>query len=57
VDLTCLRDALVGFGEAALALGPRVQQFEINPFIVGPWGGLAVDALVVLDPVEGNSNG
>jgi hypothetical protein len=49
VDLVCLRDALVGFSRAIEWLGPRASQVEVNPFIVGPWGGMAVDAVMMME--------
>jgi acyl-CoA synthetase (NDP forming) len=49
-DVEALADAAVRFGDQFLAT-PEVQEFEINPVIVGPAGqGLrAVDALVIAE--------
>ena len=40
-------DVLMGLQAAALALGERLQAIDINPVILGPFGAVAVDALVV----------
>ncbi len=41
-------DALVALGRLAVDLEPVVQSVDINPFLALPNGGLALDALVVL---------
>jgi len=49
-DSGALADAIVAFGEMALALGERLQDAEINPLFVLPKGNgvKAADGLVVL---------
>jgi acyl-CoA synthetase (NDP forming) len=49
-DSEALVDAIVAFGEMALALGPRLEDAEINPLFVLPQGEgvVAADGLVVL---------
>ena len=39
--------ALVALGRIAVDLGDIVQSIDINPFVVLPRGGFALDALVV----------
>jgi hypothetical protein len=40
-------DVLVALGRIAEELGDVVQSIDINPFVVLPRGGLALDALFV----------
>lgn len=53
-DLAALQAAIVAMSQAAVALGPRVREIEINPLIVLPEGkGVwAADGLVIADPAE-----
>ena len=41
-------DALVALGRLAAELEDVVQSVDINPFVALPQGGLALDALIVL---------
>jgi len=41
-------DALVALGRLAVDLGDFIEAVDVNPFVVLPHGGLALDALVVL---------
>jgi len=43
-----LVDALVALGRLAVELEDVVQSVDINPFVALPQGGLALDALIVL---------
>ena len=47
LDADAMVDALVALGRIAEDLGDVVQSIDINPFIVLPRGGFALDALVV----------
>jgi acyl-CoA synthetase (NDP forming) len=47
-DLDAVVDALMALGRIAEDLGDVVQSVDINPFVALPKGGLALDALVVL---------
>jgi acyl-CoA synthetase (NDP forming) len=40
--------ALVGLSQLVLDAGPRLQSIDVNPFLLRPRGGVALDALVVL---------
>ena len=41
-------DALVGLGRLAVDLEEVVESVDINPFVALPQGGMALDALIVL---------
>jgi acetyltransferase len=47
-DVEAAVDALVALGRLAEDLGDVIQSVDINPFVALPQGGLALDALVVL---------
>ena len=47
VDLEALAAALEAVSVFAAANAERLESLDINPFLVGPWGGAAVDALIV----------
>ncbi|MGA8818333.1 MAG: acetate--CoA ligase family protein, partial [Xanthobacteraceae bacterium] len=47
LDAEAVVDALVALGRIAEDLADTVQSIDINPFVVLPRGGLALDALVV----------
>jgi acetate---CoA ligase (ADP-forming) len=47
LDADAVIEALVALGHIAEDLADRVQSIDINPFVVLPRGGLALDALVV----------
>jgi acetyltransferase len=53
-DVGALTDTLVKVSNMALAMGPRLQELDINPLIVLPEGrGVKVaDALAILAPTE-----
>ena len=48
--------ALVALSRIAMAY-PEIESIDINPLIVGASGTIAVDALVVVSPVEGRPMG
>jgi acetyltransferase len=48
LDVDAVIDALVALGRLAVDLEDVVQSVDINPFVALPQGGLALDALVVL---------
>jgi acyl-CoA synthetase (NDP forming) len=50
VDLTALADALCRISELAAAHAGTVRSIEVNPFLIGPDGGVALDALITTDP-------
>ncbi len=45
-DVKALAKAVAAFSQLAAAAGEGIQEAEVNPMIVGPWGCLAVDGLV-----------
>jgi acetyltransferase len=47
-DVDAVVDALVALGRLAIDLDGVVQSVDINPFLVLPRGGVALDALIVL---------
>jgi len=47
-DVGALIDALVGLGRLAVDLPDVILSVDINPFVALPRGGLALDALIVL---------
>ena len=46
-DAGAMVDALLALGRIAEDLGDVVQSIDINPFVVLPHGGFALDALFV----------
>ena len=48
LDAEAMVDALVALGRIAEDLADVVQSIDINPFVVLPRGGFALDALFVL---------
>lgn len=48
IDLDRVADVLVNVSRAAAAIGDRLDTLEINPFIVGPDGLVAADAVITL---------
>lgn len=48
IDLDRVADVLVNVSRAAAAIGGRLDTLEINPFIVGPDGLVAADAVITL---------
>jgi acetate---CoA ligase (ADP-forming) len=48
LDADALVDALVALGRLAVELEDVAQSVDINPFVALPQGGLALDALIVL---------
>jgi acetate---CoA ligase (ADP-forming) len=51
-DADAVVDALVALGRLAVDLEEVVQSIDINPFVALPRGGLALDALIVLQRSE-----
>lgn len=52
LDADAVVDALVALGCIAAELGDVIEAVDINPFMVLPKGGVALDALVVLRPAR-----
>jgi acetyltransferase len=52
LDADSVINALVAIGRIAEDLGDIVQSIDINPFVVLPRGGLALDALLVAGAVK-----
>lgn len=48
IDLDAAADVLVNVSRAAASIGDRLDTLEINPFIVGPDGLVAADAVITL---------
>jgi acyl-CoA synthetase (NDP forming) len=48
LDSNAAIEALIGLGRLAVDLGDVIEAVDINPFVVLPQGGMALDALVVL---------
>ena len=49
LDRKALVTALVAVSRLACDLGERLESIDVNPFVLRPRGGVALDALVVLD--------
>src|SRR5215475_3035952 len=47
-DVDAVVDALVALGRLTVDLADIVQSVDINPFVALPQGGMALDALIVL---------
>ena len=48
VDRRALLDAIDAIQQAALQLGPRLVELEVNPLICAPERCVAVDALIAV---------
>jgi acyl-CoA synthetase (NDP forming) len=48
LDSNAAIEALIALGRLAVDLGDVIEAVDVNPFVVLPQGGLALDALVVL---------
>jgi acyl-CoA synthetase (NDP forming) len=48
LDRKALVKALLGLSQLAMDAGARLQSIDVNPFLLKPRGGVALDALVVL---------
>jgi acetate---CoA ligase (ADP-forming) len=48
LDFDAAVDALIALGRLAADLGDVIEAVDVNPFVVLPQGGMALDALVVL---------
>ena len=48
LDMDAAIDALMALGRLAADLGDVIEAVDVNPFVVLPRGGMALDALVVL---------
>jgi acyl-CoA synthetase (NDP forming) len=46
-DIPALARLVSNFSWLCAAIGPQLSEFDLNPIIAGPWGAVAVDALVV----------
>jgi acetyltransferase len=51
-DRKALVKALMGLSQLALDASARLQSVDVNPFLLRRRGGLALDALVVLNPLS-----
>jgi len=47
LDVDALADAVCRVSQLACALQGRITEIDVNPFVLGVRGGVAVDALVV----------
>jgi hypothetical protein len=47
LDINALADAVCQVSRLATDLGDAIAEIDINPFILGTNGGVAVDALIV----------
>jgi acetate---CoA ligase (ADP-forming) len=54
-DLDAVAAALVALGQICSDLGDIVSSIDINPFLALPEGGLALDALVILQRMDGGT--
>ena len=52
LDMDAAVEALVALGRLAVDLGDVIEAIDVNPFVVLPQGGVALDALVVLSGGE-----
>jgi hypothetical protein len=50
LDRQALTKALIGLSELMLDADGRIASIDINPFLLKPNGGVALDALIVLTP-------
>jgi acetyltransferase len=50
LDRKALVEALVAFSRLVSDLGHRLHSIDVNPFVLRPKGGVALDALVVVAP-------
>lgn len=50
LDAQAYAQALVALGRLAHDLGDALESVDVNPFLLLPKGGVALDALVVLRP-------
>ena len=50
LDAQAYAQALVALGRLARDLGDVLESIDVNPFLLLPQGGVALDALVVLRP-------
>ncbi|HTI87648.1 MAG TPA: acetate--CoA ligase family protein [Alphaproteobacteria bacterium] len=50
LDRKALVEALVAFSRLVSDLGDRLHSIDVNPFVLRPKGGVALDALVVVAP-------
>ncbi len=48
LDIEAVVDAIVALGRLAIDLEDVIQSVDVNPFVALPRGGLALDALIVL---------
>ncbi|MGE0035187.1 MAG: acetate--CoA ligase family protein [Xanthobacteraceae bacterium] len=57
LDVEAVVDAIVALGRLAVDLEDVVQSVDVNPFVALPRGGLALDALIVLQQSAPRSGG
>jgi hypothetical protein len=48
LDIEAALGALIALGQLAVDLGDVIEAVDVNPFVVLPVGGVALDALVIL---------
>jgi succinyl-CoA synthetase beta subunit len=48
VDVAKLAETIARFSELAAAIGPRLEEMEINPLVCLPEGSVALDGLMQL---------
>ena len=48
LDREAAVEALISLGQLAVDLGDAIEAVDVNPFVVLPQGGVALDALVIL---------
>jgi acyl-CoA synthetase (NDP forming) len=51
LDRSALVNALLSLSQLATEAGDRIESVDVNPFLLRRRGGLALDALVVMNPV------
>jgi acetate---CoA ligase (ADP-forming) len=51
-DIDALADAVCRVSELASDLQDEIAEIDVNPFILGTTGGVAVDALIVRPPID-----
>lgn len=57
LDRKAAARALVAVSRLACDLGRRLESIDVNPFVLRPRGGVALDALVVLAGAERDDAG
>jgi acyl-CoA synthetase (NDP forming) len=57
LDVEAVVDAIVALGRLAVDLEDVIQSVDVNPFVALPRGGLALDALIVLQQIIPRTGG